>query len=483
MRAGERHLATAVRLNDDGEGIAYIDGLTVFVPGLLPGEQAWVEVTQVARRYGRARLVSAPEPVPTTAARQDAAEGAQYEGRRGPAAATVATDGNGYAMADTGRVLPKCAVFGACGGCQLQHLAYPRQLEHKRRVVEAALRRIGRLADVPVAPVLGMDNPWRYRNQIQVPLRWTDPPGRLTAGFFAMGSHELVPTEACHLASAAMEQTVRAVVRVLADALGPAAADVHHLIVRESYTTGEQMVVLVAARQDLDLRQVVDDLLALPRVVSVCRTVQPYRTGPVWGPTVEVLGGKAALTERIEGLEFLISPRSFFQVNTAQARVLYAQVVQAAALQPTDVVLDAYCGTGTIALVLARQARKVVGVEQVPAAVADARRNAAHNGIAHAVFLTGAVERILPRLCTQEHFDVVVLDPPRKGCAPQVLAAVVAARPRRIIYVSCNPATLARDLRVLADGGFVVRRVQPVDMFPQTSHIECCALLDLSGAS
>ncbi|WP_083430403.1 23S rRNA (uracil(1939)-C(5))-methyltransferase RlmD [Alicyclobacillus macrosporangiidus] len=441
VRPGDRYAVEAVRLNDDGDGVASVGGLTVFVPGLLPGEQADIEITAVERRFARGRIVL----------------------RRGDAQA---------------RVAPPCAAFGICGGCQLQHLAYDAQLAHKREVVVQALRRIARMEGVTVHPTLGMAAPWRYRNQVQVPLSFDPATRSLTPAFFAPGSHALVPVPGCHLEPVEMERTIRAVADELTSSLGARAARVHHLIVRQSFTTGAQMVVFAAEAEDVPLEEVAQRVLAIPPVVSVARTVQPNRHGLVWGRTVDVLAGDHHLTERIGDLEFLISPRSFFQVNTLQARRLYETALAYAEVRPGDRVLDGYCGTGTLALMFARRVRQVAGIEAVAAAVADARVNAAHNGIDNASFVTGQVERVLPRWTAEgRRFDVVLLDPPRRGCDRRVLDAVLEARPRRVVYVSCNPATLARDLRVLCDGGYHVAEVQPVDMFPQTSHVECCAQL------
>ncbi|MCL6548011.1 MAG: 23S rRNA (uracil(1939)-C(5))-methyltransferase RlmD [Alicyclobacillus sp.] len=441
ISAGEVLDVKALRLNDDGEGVAPAQGFTVFVPGLLPGERAAVEVTSVHARFARARLIQR---------RDSAAE----------------------------RVDPLCPVFGMCGGCQLQHLSYTRQLEHKREVVRSALGRVAKLSGVPVLPTVGMEHPWRYRNHVQVPLQYEA--GRLAAGFFAPGGVSVVPTAVCHLMPREMEATLRQVVRLLPEVLREGAGAVHHLVLRRSHTTGEQMVALCVRTEDVDLTAAAEQIYSLPAVVSVVRTVQPNPRGPVWGPQAEVLLGRQNLTERVGGLEFLISPRSFFQVNTVQADRLYQAALRYARPLAGRQVLDAYCGTGTLALLLAREAARALGIESVPAAVEDAYRNARHNQMVNAEFEAGRVEEVLPgRVAAGARFDVAVLDPPRAGCHPAVLTALLHARPQRIVYVSCNPATFARDARRLVDGGYRLVEVQPVDMFPQTSHVECCALLTL----
>lgn len=456
VRPGASYTVEALRLNDDGEGVAQVGGFTVFVPDLLPGERGEALVAQVERRFARARLV-----------RRDAAT-----------ASPLRTD-------------PACAVFGACGGCQLQHLTYAAQLEHKRTVVVSALRRIGRFleGEVPVLPTLGMTHPWRYRNHVQVPLRFEHQAGRYEPGFFAAGSHELVQTRHCQLAPLGLEALVQDTVDALNDATardlpGLTPGLVHHLIVRQSWTNGEQMLVFAVRRAAEDaLKAMLRSVLAgHPALVSVGMTVQPRPVGPPWGPEVVVLYGRDHLTEQVLGLRFRISPRSFFQVNTAQAEVLYRTGLEMADLRPDDTVLDAYCGTGTLTLLAAARVPRgrALGVEMVEAAVIDARQNADDNGIRNADFEIGAVEDVLPRYVAEgRRIDVVLLDPPRKGCDAAVLRAIAAARPRQVVYVSCNPATFARDARILVDAGYRLERVQPVDMFPQTAHVECVASMVL----
>lgn len=441
IHVGQRKRVQAVRLNDDGDGVAAIEGMSVFVPQLLPGETAEVEIVQVERRFGRGQVVE------------------RYD------AAPVRTD-------------PVCSVFGACGGCQMQHFSYTHQLEHKRSVVEQTLIRSAKLLDVTVLPTLGMGTPWHYRNQVQIPLQYVPDEGRYVSGFFAAHSHRVVETQECGLEALETERTVPLVLGVLTSVLGERASSVHHLVMRYSFTTKEQMIVLVVDHAGLDLSRAAQEIGQFPGVVSVGKTVQPKRHGPVWGPRVDVLWGVDHLTERMGELEFLISPRSFFQVNTLQAQKLYDKVLEYASPQATDSVLDAYCGTGTMGLLFARQVKRVLGIESVAPAVADARKNAKHNHIANATFEVGEVEHVLPqRIARGDPFDIVVLDPPRKGCHPDVLQAVMDARPRTVVYVSCNHVTLARDLRTLVDGGYDVREVLPVDMFPQTSHVECVVAL------
>lgn len=455
-----------IRINSDGDGVTVVNGMTVFVPNLLPGERAVVRVVAVEKRFARAIVLS-------------------Y---------TFAEHPEWGATASPHRVTPLCPVFELCGGCQLQHMSYEYQLQHKRQVVVDALERIGKFHDVPVEPTLGMAEPWRYRNHIQVPVQYDATLHRYSGGFFGAASHDIVVTDVCYLAPVVVENTWKDALAALSAAARRIDGDlgVHHLILRHSVATDRLMVVLVVRAFDESdatsgsladgLRSAAAAIAALPGVATVALTVQPRVGGPVWGRSVTLLHGEEYLTERLLGLEYLISPRSFFQVNTHQSEALYRLALDAAAVQPDDTVLDAYCGAGSMTLHFARRAQAVTGIENVASAVADARRNAVHNGIANARFRLGAVENVFPLLLANgKRFDVVVLDPPRQGCDSAIFTAVgglaPADRPRRIVYVSCNPATLARDMRRLVDAGYAIDSVQPVDMFPQTSQVECVVSL------
>jgi len=453
LKPGDVGTVQVQRLNDDGDGVGQLNGWTVFIPRALPGEAVQVRVRAVHRRHAEAVLVDSPAD---RLANQPA--------------------GAGNAV-DSLRTAPLCGIFDQCGGCQLQHIAYAAQLEHKRSVVQNAFQRIGRFDSLEVQPTLGMEWPWRYRNQIQVALSWDEKTGMLVPGFFAAKSHRIVPALDCQLVPEAVERTMLTAPRIIAEVLGTEARLVHHLIIRHSTSSNEQMVVLCVQRTPQRLRAACERLAAGP-VVSVAVTVQPQATGPVWGKRVDVVCGQVELREQLGDVEFLVSPRSFFQVNTRQAGVLTQIVQRMARLEGHETLLDAYCGTGTFSLTMAHKVAKTIGVDSVDPAIRDARRNAKHNAIANAEFVVGEAETFVPQaVSNQQRFDVAVLDPPRKGCHPDVLNALLEAEIPRLVYVSCNPATLARDLRILVDGGYQVEEVQPVDMFPQTSHVECCVSL------
>ncbi len=440
-------------LNHDGEGVGRTeDGFVLFVPQALPGDVVEAEVREVKKGFGRARMRSLLEPSP-------------------------------------GRIAAPCPVAGECGGCPLQHFDYARQLAWKEDRVLQALRRIGRFEEPPVAPILGMERPFQYRNKAQYPVR-AGAGGRVEMGFYRQGSHELVPSEDCLIQHPLVVEAARAI-RGLVEELRIAPYDeatglgvLRHIVVRASFARKETMVVAVTSTPELPLRAewVRRAPEAVGSLVSLVHNVQERRGNTVLGDRWELLWGEPCLVEVIGEKEFEISPGAFFQVNPVQAARLFEAVRAYAELRGSERVWDVYCGAGSIGLYLADGAAELRGVERVAQAVEDARRNARRNGIDQARFEVGEAERVLPRWVQEGgRADVCLLDPPRKGCDPRTLEAVLEARPGRVIYVSCNPTSLARDLRVLVDGGYQLIEVQPVDMFPHTAHVEAVACLRWSG--
>lgn len=465
-------------LAHEGEGVGRYEGFTLFVPGALPGERVRARVVETKPRYGRAELIE-------------------------------------VLAASPARVAPPCAVYSRCGGCQLQHFAYDAQLVWKRQLVVDALERIGKLrvapparggdaesgapipgdsddgrAGIVVHPTLGMDDPWRYRNKAQVPIGFDLEEGGLVGGFYARGSHRIVETDACLIQHARNDDAALAAKRIARE-LGIEAYDeksrtgwLRHVVAKVSFESGDLMLVLVGtSRETPGLGAYVDRLrAALPHAVSICLNVNPDRTSAVFGEETVTLWGTDVIFDRIGGIRFAISARSFYQVNPVQTERLYGKALDYAALTGEETVIDAYCGIGTISLFLARAARRVYGVEVVPDAVEDARANARLNDIDNAEFAVGRAEVVLPAWRRDGiDADVIVVDPPRKGCDPALLETLAAMKPERVVYVSCNPATLARDLAVLEAGGFRTVEVQPVDMFPHTGHVECVALVVRNG--
>ncbi len=435
-------------LTHQGNGVGKVDGYPLFVPFALPGEEGSVKIVKVNKNFGYGKLLDIHKKSPR-------------------------------------RVEPPCHVYERCGGCQLQHMSYEQQLQMKQDQVKHAMQKIARLPDVLVHPTLGMDHPWRYRNNVQIPVGEKD--GHLITGFYQRRSHNIVDNmKTCIIQDELNDDAVR-VVREAADRLGIRAYDekqhrgvLRHIVARSGKATGELMVILITRTKKLPHAQkIVEEIRkGLPYVTSIIHNVNPDRTNVIYGKDSHVMWGESYIHDRIEDLTFAISPRSFYQVNSVQTEVLYNKALEYAQISKTDTVIDAYCGIGTISLFLARQAKKVYGIEIVPEAISDAKKNAKMNGIMNVEFVVGAAEKVMPWWKAQGlDPDVIVVDPPRKGCDEVFLQAMLDMEPKRIVYVSCNPSTLARDLRILEDGGYETKEVQPVDMFGQTGHVECVALM------
>jgi 23S rRNA (uracil1939-C5)-methyltransferase len=407
------------------------------------------------------------------------------------------------------RVQPACGIYEQCGGCQLQHLSYEAQLKVKRQQVVDYLERIGKLRvagvdvediesdgqGIVVHPTIGMDEPWHYRNKASVPIGMSvdtsaagagSGEGRLIGGFYAHGSHRIIDMEACLIQHSDNDDIIGQV-KSIARELGVSAYNeetgrglLRHVMVRVGFVTGEAMIVLITNVQKIpQVERWIERIReAFPRVKSIVQNVNTRKTNVIFGDETRVLWGSEVIYDELDGIRFAISARSFYQVNPVQTVELYRKAVEFAGLTGSETVIDAYCGIGTISLFLARQAGRVYGVEIVPEAIEDAGRNAALNGIDNATFEAGAAEIVIPRWRKEGIVpDVIVVDPPRKGCDEALLETILAMKPERVVYVSCNPSTLARDLRVLEDGGYRTVEVQPVDMFPHTVHIESVCLL------
>ena len=433
------------RLGSRAEGVAHADGFAVFVRGALPGEKIRARVETVKKSYATATLTDILEASPE-------------------------------------RTKPRCPIYDLCGGCQLQHLAYASQLREKQRQVEDAVRHIGKLRDVNIFPTLGAE-PWSYRNKMQFPVGRAR--GEIAIGCFAQGSHSIIDTETCLIQKQANNEIMNAMREAVRHFRLPVYDEdrhtglVRHIMGRVG-KNGDAMAVIVTAKKELPrAKELVKFLRSrVPRLVSVHQNIQTYHNNVILGRETKLLWGKSAIQDTIGPLSFQISPRSFFQVNTAQAEVLYGKALEYANLHGGETVIDAYCGTGTITLFLARKAAKAYGIEVVPTAIADAKKNARANHIKNAEFFVGDATQAMPRLYRDGvRPDVIVTDPPRAGCTPVVLETFARMRPSRIVYVSCNPATLARDLAILDGLGYRTERIQPVDLFPQTSHIESVSLI------
>lgn len=436
-------------LTHEGAGVAKIDGYPIFVPFGLPGERAKIKITKVNKGYAFGRLMELIEASPE-------------------------------------RVEPPCPIYKQCGGCQLQHLSYEGQLKAKEKMVREVLSRIGKLPDVPVHPVLGMEEPWNYRNKAQVPVGEME--GGLVAGFYAKRSHEIVNMEECLIQVSHNDDTIQAV-KNICEKHGVSAYDernhkgiLRHIMVRHGKVTGEIMVVLVTRTAELTHKKaIVEEIVrSVPGLKSIIQNINSMKTNVILGNKTNVLWGDEVIHDYIGDIRFAISPRSFYQVNPEQTKILYDKALEYAELSGDETVIDAYCGIGTISLFLAKKARKVYGVEIVPEAIEDAKKNAVLNGITNVEFAVGEAETVIPNWYKEGiNADVLVVDPPRKGCDENLLQTIAAMKPKRVVYVSCNPGTLARDLRYLEDNGYKTVEVQPVDMFPQTMHCEAVAKIIL----
>lgn len=440
VQKNETITCTFEDLTSEGSGVTKVNGYPIFVPFALPGEKATVRIVKANKNFGYGKLLEVIQESPE-------------------------------------RIEPD----HQCSGCQLQHMSYPLQLEMKYNQVKNVMQKVAHLDHVPVHPVLGMDHPWRYRNKVQMPVGERN--GKLITGFYQERSHRIMESkEPCNVQDEMIDDLVEAV-RDIADRQGIKAYDerthqgtLRHIVVRIGKAMNEAMIILVTRTKKLPHQEVFIKALTekFPHVKSIMHNINDQRTNVIFGKTTKRLWGEEYIHDKIDDLTFAISARSFYQINPVQTEVLYGKAIEYAAIGKDDVVIDAYCGIGTISLLLAKKAKKVYGVEIVPEAISDAKKNAALNGITNAEFVVGAAEKVMPWWTAQGlKPDVIVVDPPRKGCDGAFLQAMIDMEPQRIVYVSCNPSTLARDLRILEDGGYKTEEVQPVDMFAQTKHVEC----------
>lgn len=436
-------------LTHDGAGVAKVDGYPIFVANALPGEKANIIVTKTNNGYGFGRLMELLEKSPE-------------------------------------RVEISIEDRNKFGGCQIQHVSYAGQLKFKEKQVREVMHRIGKLEDVTIHPIIGMDEPLHYRNKAQVPVGEKD--GKLIAGFFKPRSHDIVETKESVIQHPAINEAVQVVKDIFSELGIPAYNEkthkgvLRHIMARYGKQTGELMIVLITRTTSIPfIEKVVKEILTrLPHVKSIIQNVNMKKTNVILGETTNILWGSEVIYDFIGKVKFAISAKSFYQVNPDQTKVLYEKALEYARLTGEETVIDAYCGIGTISLFLAQKAKKVFGVEIVPEAIEDARRNAELNDINNVEFAVGPAETVISNWYNEGNSaDVLVVDPPRKGCDEALLNTILEMKPKRVVYVSCNPGTLARDLRILEDGGYKTVEIQPVDMFPMTTHVECVSQLVL----
>lgn len=441
-----------IRIEDcgiDGEGIGKADGFTVFVKDAVIGDTVRAKIMKAKKNYGYGRLMEVLEPSPY-------------------------------------RTEPKCPYARQCGGCQIQALSYEQQLAFKEAKVRGHLERIGGFREIPMEPIIGMENPYHYRNKAQFPVgRGKD--GRIITGFYAGRTHSIIENRDCALGVAVNREVLDRVIAYMEkyhvepyDEM-TGRGQVRHILIRYGFFTGEVMVCVVVNGNKLPHSEVlVDSLREITGMTSITLNENRSRSNVILGEKLYLLWGQTYITDKIGDISYQISPLSFYQVNPGQTQKLYAKALEYADLHGEETVWDLYCGIGTISLFLAQQAKFVRGVEIVPAAIEDAKRNAQLNGIHNVEFFTGKAEEVLPREYEKNgiYADVIVVDPPRKGCDEVLLKTILKMQPKRVVYVSCDSATLARDLKYLCENGYRLERVCPVDQFAHTVHTENVAKLE-----
>ena len=452
MKKNDKIIVKIEDIGVSGEGIGKVDGYTLFVKDALIGDTVEAVITKPKKSYAYAKMLKIIEASPN-------------------------------------RVEKRCPVARQCGGCQIQELSYEAQLEFKAKKVYGNLERIGGFSaeflHTVMEPICGMEGPFHYRNKAQFPIG-TNKQGDIVTGFYAGRTHSIIPNTECALGvevnqeilqhvldfmnenhiSAYNEQTQRGLVR--------------HVLIRYGFQTGEIMVCLVVNGDKIPkFEKLVDKLVKISGMTSITYSINRENTNVIMGKEIRILWGQGYITDYIGNVKYQISPLSFFQVNPAQTEKLYGLALEYAGLQGNETVWDLYCGIGTISLFLAQKAKQVYGVEIIPQAIDDARNNARINGITNAEFFVGKAEEVLPDQYekNQVYADVIVVDPPRKGCDETLLNTMVKMKPERIVYVSCDSATLARDLKYLCENGYRLEKVRPVDQFPMTVHVETVTLL------
>lgn len=432
----------------DGEGIGKADGFTVFVKDAVIGDRVTAKIMKAKKNYGYGRLMEILKPSPY-------------------------------------RVEPKCAFARQCGGCQLQALSYEQQLAFKEKKVRGHLERIGGFTELPMEPIIGMDEPYHYRNKAQFPVG-KNKEGRIITGFYAGRTHTIIENRDCALGVSQNKEVLdRVIAHMEAYGIEPYNEEtgkglVRHILIRYGFFTGEVMVCLVLNGSSIPQKEtLIEHLLEIPGMTSITINVNKKRSNVILGEEIRLLWGKPYITDKIGDIFYQISPLSFFQVNPLQTGKLYSKALEYADLHGEETVWDLYCGIGTISLFLAQKAKFVRGVEIIPAAIENANDNARLNGIENVEFFVGKAEEVLPAEYKKNgiYADVIVVDPPRKGCEESLLATMIEMQPKRIVYVSCDSATLARDLKYLCERGYELRKVCPVDQFGGTVHVETVVLL------
>lgn len=448
LSKNKEYIVDIVDIGQGGVGIGKYEGFTVFVDGGLIQDKIKVKITKSKKNYAVGDMVEIIEKSPF-------------------------------------RVARKCSEsLRQCGGCQIQELDYQKQLDIKTNEVKQVISRIGKLDDVIVHDTLGMEHPFRYRNKAQFPIQKKD--NMPVIGFYKKKSHDLISTDECIIQHEVNDKIIK-IIKTYIRAYNVSIYDekthkglLRHVVTKVGFTTGEVMIVLVANGKKLPYLKELASVLKenIPGFKTLVVNVNTQKTNVILGKENIVAYGDGMIRDYIGELVFEISPLSFFQVNPLQTEVLYNKALEYANLGENDTVFDIYCGIGTISLFLAQKAKKVYGIEIVEDAIKDAKRNAKINNMDNVEFYVGKAEEVVPKMYKEgKRANVVVVDPPRKGCDEKVLDTIISMQPDRVVYVSCNPSTLARDLAYLNERGYKCHEIQPVDMFPHSVHVECVVLM------
>jgi len=435
-----------ISMTHEGSGVAKVDNFPIFIKNALPGESLSVKIIAIKQNFAIGKVIDIYKE-------------------------------NEF------RVEPKCLIYKECGGCNLQHISYNGQLKIKTDIVEEAIKRIGKM-DVKVHDCIGMEDSWKYRNKTQVPFGLSN--NDIVAGFYKQNTHDIIDMTSCDIQDQLSDEIIN-YMKVISKKyhLIPYNEERHsgnlrHVIIRKGYITNDYMVTLVMKEDFLMNKEIIitDLITTFPMIKSIIQNINSSKTNTIMGDKVNILYGDAYIYDFIGDVKFAISSRSFYQVNPVQTKILYDKVLEYAKLTGNEIIIDAYCGIGTIGLYLSKQAKAIYGVEIVADAIKDARFNAKLNNFTNAHYEVGKAEEVIKKWRKDNiKADVIIIDPPRKGCDQQLLDTIIEMKIPKIVYVSCDPATLARDLKILNENNYNIIEVQPVDMFPHTMHVECVVLL------
>ncbi|MEG1733075.1 MAG: 23S rRNA (uracil(1939)-C(5))-methyltransferase RlmD [Longicatena sp.] len=438
MKKNDRINASCIGYTHDGHGVVKTDGYPIFVKGMMKDESGEINITLAKKNFAFGKLIKLITPSPQ-------------------------------------RITPLCPIAKECGGCQLQHMSYPEQLFYKKQKVVDVMERIAKI-DVHIEDVLGMEDQAHYRNKGQIPVGLKDT--HVVTGFYRINSNSIIDSDHCMIQSKRINEVLK-LMRSLLERYGNANF-FRHLLIKDGFHSGEVMVVWIVKRKEFPHMKAMQEELVntLSFIKSVIVNVNTRDDNVILGEKEYLLYGEDKITDSIHDLKFQISSKSFYQVNPKQTEVLYGKALEFANLKGNETVLDLYCGVGTISMFLAQKAKKVIGIEIVPQAIEDAKNNAKLNNISNIEFICSDAATIAKELSeTKLRPDIIVVDPPRKGCDESTLQSMVAMNPNKIIYVSCDPATLARDLKMLYEHNYKADKIQPVDMFPYSFHVENVALM------